>query len=167
MTKNSVCCTPYLRNHTSYDCHLWCKCVKWYLQMFFSILKFWFSGFSGGWKGKKWPKMTKNSVCVTLYLRNCTSYDCDFWYTLVKWWYLQQISSFFKVLIFWSFYGGKKAKCDLKLPISVCFALYIRNCRSCHQDFDDGIYRCFSWFYFLLAHFNSFFNNYFAFQVHQ
>ena len=29
MTKNSVCCTPYLRNHLSYDCHLWCKCVKW------------------------------------------------------------------------------------------------------------------------------------------
>ena len=28
MTKTSVCCTAYLRNYTSYDCHLWCKCVK-------------------------------------------------------------------------------------------------------------------------------------------
>ena len=29
MTKNSVCHTWYLRNHTSYECHLWCTCVKW------------------------------------------------------------------------------------------------------------------------------------------
>ena len=21
-----LCCAPYLRNHISYDCHLWCKC---------------------------------------------------------------------------------------------------------------------------------------------
>ena len=26
--KNSVCCTPYLRNHTSYDFYLWYTCVK-------------------------------------------------------------------------------------------------------------------------------------------
>ena len=39
MTKNSACCSHYLRkhtscdlylrNHTSCDCHLWCTCVKW------------------------------------------------------------------------------------------------------------------------------------------
>ena len=28
-TKNSVCHAPYLRDHTSYDCHLWYTCVKW------------------------------------------------------------------------------------------------------------------------------------------
>ena len=39
------------------------------------------------------------------------------------------------------------AKNDLKLPISVCFALYFRNCRS-YQDFDNDIYRCFSLFFF-------------------
>ena len=62
---------------------------------------------------------------------------------------------------------------DLKLPISVCFTLYFRNCRSYHQGFDNDIYRCFSLFLFkkynivnikiicfLLAHSNSFFNNY-------
>ena len=49
---------------------------------------------------------------------------------------------------FWGFYGGKRAKDDLKLPISVCFALYLRNCRSYHQDFDNDIYRCFSLFFF-------------------
>ena len=78
--------------------------------------------------------MTKSSVCLTPYLRKRTSYDCDFWYTCVKWWYLQQIFSFFKILIF-AVLGGKRAKNDLKLPISVCFALYLRNCRSYHQDF--------------------------------
>ena len=34
--------------------------------------------------------------CLTLYLRNCTSYDCGFWYSCVKWWYLQQIFSCFQ-----------------------------------------------------------------------
>ena len=28
MTKNYVSLAPYLRNHTSYDCHLWYTCVK-------------------------------------------------------------------------------------------------------------------------------------------
>ena len=27
--KRSACYTPYLRNHTSYDCHLWYTFVKW------------------------------------------------------------------------------------------------------------------------------------------
>ena len=31
------------------------------------------------------------SVCHTSYLRNCTSYDHNFWYTYVKWWYLQDL----------------------------------------------------------------------------
>ena len=30
--------------------------------------------------------------------------------------------------------GGKRAKNDLKWPISVCQALYLRNCRSHHQE---------------------------------
>ena len=29
MTKKIVWDTPYLRNHTWYDCHLWYTCVKW------------------------------------------------------------------------------------------------------------------------------------------
>ena len=45
--------------------------------IFFS--KFRFSGSLGvGKRAKKWPKMTKYSVCLTLYLRNRTSYDYDF-----------------------------------------------------------------------------------------
>ena len=74
---------------------------------------------------------------------------------------------------FWGFQEGKREKSDLKLPISVCFALYLRNCRL-YQDFDNDIYRCFSLFFlkkcniinikiilFLLAHFNSFFDIFF------
>ena len=48
---------------------------------------------------------------------------------------------------FWGFQVGKRAKNDLKLLISVCFALYLRNCSSYHQDFDNNIYRCFSLFF--------------------
>ena len=75
--KNSVCCTPYLRKHTSYDCDFW-----WFFMIspgvFFHIFKYWFSWLLGGEGGrgkrvKKWPKMTKNSVHLTLCLRNCTS----------------------------------------------------------------------------------------------
>ena len=116
--------------------------------------------------------MTKNVVCCTPYLRSHT-YDCDFWYTCVKWWYLQQIFSFFKILIL-GFLGGKRAKNDLKLPISLWFALYLRNCRLYHRNFDNDIYRCFSLYFFkkynilnikiilfLLTQFNSFNNNLF------
>ena len=112
--KNSVCCTPYLRYHASYDFYLWYPCVKWYHQEFFFWVKgvkgqkiahngkklclshlisqepyiiwlsfvvhkckmtispavflifskSWFFGLSGGSKGKKWSKMTKNFVLL-------------------------------------------------------------------------------------------------------
>ena len=61
----------------------------------------------------------------------------------------QQIFSFFKILIFGSFKGDKRAKNDLKLPISICYALYLRNWRLYHWDFVNDIYRCFSFFFFL------------------
>ena len=47
----------------------------------FFKLKFWFFRLSGGWNGKKWPKMTKVSVCGTLYFSNHISYDLHLWYT--------------------------------------------------------------------------------------
>ena len=53
-----------------------------------------------GQYGKKRPKMAKNGVCCTSYLRKHTSYECDFCYTFVKWWYLQQFFHFFKILFF-------------------------------------------------------------------
>ena len=127
MTKNYVCCASYLRNHTSYVCHLWCKCVKWlYFQVFFSILKFWFSRLSRGWKDKKWPKKSKISFGCTLYFRKHMSYDLHLWYTCMykkihlwyTWMHKKIISPgiffiFFKILIFGIIRGkrgGKRAK---------------------------------------------------------
>ena len=70
---------------------------------FFIFAKIWFFEL-GGSKGKKLSKMTKKS-CLTLYLRNCTTYDCGFWYTCVKWWYIQLFFHFFKILTFLGFQG--------------------------------------------------------------
>ena len=56
--------------------------------------------------------MTKDFVCLTLLLRNHTSYDCGFWYRCEK----DDISSnffcFFKIVIFWVFRwgGGKRVR---------------------------------------------------------
>ena len=85
ITKNSFFHALYLRNHTSYHLHVWWICVKgWHLEMvFFLFLKILILGFVSGVEGKKWYKMTKNSVCLTLYPRNRTSI------------------CFFKILIFW------------------------------------------------------------------
>ena len=99
MTKKICPSTPYLSKHTSYDCVFLLHKFKMMTSpdAFFIFSKFWFSGLLGRGenKGKKWPKMTKKN-CLTPYLRNCTSYDCGFWYTCVKWWYLQQFFSFFQ-----------------------------------------------------------------------
>ena len=50
MKKNSVCCTPYLWNHTSYDCYLWYTFVNDISRCFFNfkILIFWVV------RGPKW-----------------------------------------------------------------------------------------------------------------
>ena len=45
------------------------------------------------------------------YLRNSIAYDHDFWYTCVKWWYLQVVFfQFFKILISWVVRGIKELK---------------------------------------------------------
>ena len=116
-----------------------------------------------GQRAKSGPEWQKN-LSVSLYLRNRTSYNCDFWYTCVKW-YLQQILSFFKILIFGVFRGIK----GKKWPKMTNFSLF---CSRSYWDFDNDIGRCFSLFFFkstiivnikiicfLLAHFSSFLNN--------
>ena len=58
------------------------------------------------------------------------------WYTCVKLWYLQQFfPPIFSKFWFFRFLGGKSAKTDPKLPISVCHTLYLRNSKSYHHDF--------------------------------
>ena len=70
--------------------------------IFFHFFKILIFGIIIRVKRQKWPKMTEKYFCLTLYLWSCTSYDWDFWYTLVKWFYLQQ--SFFIFAEFW-YYG--------------------------------------------------------------
>ena len=76
--------------------------------MLFSFFQnFSFLHFKDGGKCKIWSKMAIQ-ICLTLYLRNCTSYDCGFWYTCVKWWYLQQFFFFFSFFQNSDFLGFSK-----------------------------------------------------------
>ena len=62
----------YLSKHTSYDRLFCCTTLKWWhIEMLFSF----FQNF--GFQGKR----AKNGPKLTLYLRNCTSYNCGFCYT--------------------------------------------------------------------------------------
>ena len=100
----------------------------------FSVLhNFDLFGLSKGWKGQKLPKMTKNSVCITPYLWNRTSYEYDFWYTRVKWWYLWQFFSFFQNWIIWVFRGVKGQR---KWPniTNICFFQFWRTVFSISQE---------------------------------
>ena len=85
-------------------------------------------------------KMTKSFVCHFPYLRNHTLYDCHFWYTFVKWYYLQGFSHFLKILILWIVSGvkGKKWK-KKKKKKSVCPAPYLRN----HTSYDSHLWYTF------------------------
>ena len=58
---------------------------------------------------QKW-EINNNYICYVLYLRNSIAYNHEFWYSCVKWWYLQGFFfSFSKYWFFW-FLGGKRAK---------------------------------------------------------
>ena len=59
------------------------------------------------------------SVCRVLYLRNRTSSHHNFWYTYLKWWYLQAFFTFFKNFDFLGCYGGKRAKNSPKWEITI------------------------------------------------
>ena len=110
MTRKSVSHTPYLRKHTSYDHDFWDTCKMMTSPgAFFIFSKFCFLGCWRGKRAKNGPKWQKKYVSLTRYLRNCTPYDCNFWYSCVKWWYLQWFFSFFfKILIFQVFRGVKE-----------------------------------------------------------
>ena len=97
---------PYQRNHTSYDCLLWCTCVKWYyLQVLVSIFQnFYFLDCQGVQRAKynhKWQKI----LSVMPYISGNIYYLC-LWYTCM---YKRIISTgiffiFSEFLIFWFFW---------------------------------------------------------------
>ena len=97
----------------------------------FKILSFWIIR---GVKIKIWPKMTHDSVSHSLYL-DIVNYMIVIFGTHEWWWNLQQFFSFFQNFEFFLFFIGKRITNDLTLPISVCHALYLRNCRSYDWDF--------------------------------
>ena len=75
MTKNFVRRALYLKNNTLntlhhmifvYAAHMQKDNISSCFFHFFKILIFWVAS---GAKGQKWPKMTKNYVCRTPYLR--------------------------------------------------------------------------------------------------
>ena len=103
MTQNDkTLCSPHSMSQE--PCIIWlsfmvhiCKII-----IFLCVL-FLFSGSPGWWKGRKWSKMTKHSVCHTLYFRNYTSYDLHLWFTNV-------IFIFLKILILHIVSGVKEQK---------------------------------------------------------
>ena len=69
------------------------------------------------------PKMTKNYVCCTPYLNKHTSFDHVFCCTSLKWWHLQMLFQFFKILVFWVFREGPpKNVPKLQKKISHCIS---------------------------------------------
>ena len=108
---------PYLRNSIAYDNDFWHICVNWwyvqYIQVFFSSFFFFFFEILIVWVGSGvkrqiCPKMIKNSVCCSSYLRNHTSYVYHLWYTCVKGWYLQVFLFIFPNFWFFGLLGGEK-----------------------------------------------------------
>ena len=132
--KNKICHAPYLSNSVAYDHDFWCTCIKWwYLQEFFFFLIFIFQAVRGVKGQKKRPKMKNNYIRHAPYLRNNAAYDHDFWYTIVKWWYLQVVFSFFQNFDFLGCEGGKRAENGPKWEKnSVCVAPYLKQ----HASYD-------------------------------
>ena len=154
MTKISACLTLYFRNHISYDLHLWYTCMHKRIIsptiLFIFFFNFDFQDHQGVGVGGgviKGQKMTQNDkkFCLSHSISQEPYIILQFSVHMYK--MMISPSNFF---IFQNFdFWGKRSKNDLKLPISLCFALYIRNCRSYHQDFDNDAHTCFSLFFYL------------------
>ena len=113
MTKNFICRTQCLRQHTSYNCDFWCTYVKWcYHQMV--VLFF----------------QNYNSVHLTIYLRNLTLYDC-FLVHMCKMmispaiFFIFKNSDFSRILV--RLGRGESTKNYPWLPVSICHTLYLRS----------------------------------------
>ena len=72
------------------------------------------------------------------YLRNSIAYDHGFWYTFVKWWYLQVFFSVFSKFWFFGLLGGKSTKMVQKLclphfisqePYIIWFSFMLHICK--------------------------------------
>ena len=91
------------------------------LGVFFSFFwNFHFADCCWSKRVKNKPKMKSNNyIRHTPYLRNIIVYDHDFWYTSLKWWYLQKLFSFFWIFRFSGCWGGKMAKNSPKWKVRI------------------------------------------------
>ena len=125
-----------------------------YCKRIISLVLHFFSNFNFGvysWVKvqKKWPKMIKNYVVCTPYLRKHTLYDCDFWYTCKM---ITTSDAFFIFSKFW--FSRLLSKRTKK---SACLTLYLRNRTSwlwflihlCKMMISPAIFFTFSKFWFL------------------
>ena len=88
-----------------------------------------------------------NYICHASYLRNSIGYDHDFWYTFVKWWYLEGFFSFFwNFFIFWAVrrVKGQKIAQKMKSNNYICHLPYLRKSVAYDHDF---WYTCVKWWY--------------------
>ena len=131
--------------HLSFICKTIISPGIFFIFFFFFFSKFWFSGSLGGEGMVKGQKMAQNDK------QFCLSHSVSQELYIMWLWFLvhmckMMISPAIFVISqnfdFCSFLRGIKGQ-----KISVCFALYLRSCRSYHQDFDSDIYRCFYLFF--------------------
>ena len=90
------------------------------------------------------------SVHRAPYLRNCTSFNHNFWYTCVKWWYLRAFFSFFifEIFIFWAVMGVKGQKIAQNEKYNyIRHTPYLRNSKAYDHDF---CYTYVKWWYILV-----------------
>ena len=107
--------------------------------VFFSCSKFWFFGLLGGWKGKKWAKMTKK-FCLS---RSISQEPYIIWLSFM----VQMCKMIIFPAVFFIFYkfwffrllGGWKGK---KWPLSVAPYLIITVTYYGHLIFIYGTYVC-------------------------
>ena len=78
-----------------FGAQVWNDDISRCVSQFFKILIFWVVRGGGGVKGQKMAQIYKK-LFLSPYLRNRASCDCVFWYTCVKWWYLQQFLFIFQ-----------------------------------------------------------------------
>ena len=122
MAKTSICYAPYFSKHTAYNCHLQYTSVNWWyhLRFFFLFSKFRFFRLLVEYKGKKWPKMTKQyvlqwSIFQELYIIGL-SFMVDKCKMIISPGVCFFFSSFFQSFYFWisKVKGQKMAQNDQK-----------------------------------------------------
>ena len=132
MIKHAVCYAPYIRNHTSYDRHLWHTSLKWwYLQVFFYFFQILIFQVVSQVKSEKLTQNDKKFclscsmsqepyiIWSSLVIRKC-KIIISIGFSFIFFFF------FFLILIFWVA-RRVKGQNDLKWQKTVRFALHLRN----------------------------------------